>query len=578
MAEDFSFETGASLEQCQKFLEYWSGAPLEKWPVQATKFLEAKGPLLKALSPSTGRVTVTVVSGPPDPDECLRALSAACSSLGHANFSDFVSPDEAALDQIAEDSGLIRQCPKIKRGMKIGRAFCHYLRHHYGAGVLLILGGTRYAQNLLAKWHSNLFRKGAPDRDPDDEEFVVLMANALAEARVAPAGGTVCVSANPLDILMMSDSTSGWTTCHRPAGEHQAGPQQYLYDGHTAVCYYYRECRQHTGLGVKLPHKLWRQLAHVDLGARQASFMREYPRDTSLKNQGALLKILADAFATHHGKAPDSLGFAVADYALEKHTEVPVAGIKEGGGLHEKAYVDKLELLGPRVVPAGNLQTGNLQSPPVKYQLAGQTPCASCGGSLSHSRRLLCMSCSVGGACADCGWSFRRANTDRFLGPTKNYYCKSCLDRRWATCDECGHLEDRDAAYRVPGGTRVCRGCFKRTYAACPHCGSNFAKKDLVAVPEGLSVCGLCLDVSYRPCLRCTKVTLRTPRTVSMTAYTPQGGHYCLPCRKDMSATYVTEVAKAEAPPPRPDATPPSIHWIVTDGAKEILYPSWTEE
>ena len=266
------------------------------------EWLRNKQPLISALGldPSTGRREVVLPKAVETTQaQYARAQDVAREYLGKKGFEDVVyvldycfskliarevrdNAVEFERDHPANSRWAADQTRKQKQ-IPAGTRASKYLRHVVAAHF-----PTLYPQEVDA----------------------IFVAFSMAVQHLQAAENAVLVlSVNPLDLLLVSESTAGgWGSCHSLDGCYATGPLAYICDRTTAVVYAYQrtatlvEIGRNTDRGgcgytvptsfePELPVKLWRQMAFVDLEVKVAVLSREYPRHIDACLDAAVLEL-----------------------------------------------------------------------------------------------------------------------------------------------------------------------------------------------------------------------------------------------------------------------------------------------
>ena len=229
---DFTLKTAAAVARA--WLSRASNTDLHSWTTVYNVYVHVKRPLIDALHPDTGRVTqaVSVAFTPLQRSHLLASAMSEYACLGPV--VGLLDPCDIPLVDTCSPLSCLHPCFKPDR--KLTRCIAEYL-------VKVAGHTTDEASSVVEKIFTNTRERK----------------------------GTIVLSANIFDLLTCSEVCS-YTSCHRFEGEYCAGPQQYLYDDHTAVLYYYEKVK--TREGVTVPYKLCRQLVH--LTGDSAALMRVY--------------------------------------------------------------------------------------------------------------------------------------------------------------------------------------------------------------------------------------------------------------------------------------------------------------
>ena len=120
------------------------------------------------------------------------------------------------------------------------------------------------------------------------------------------------ISIDPMDILTMSMTNSGWRSCHSfYDGEYRTGSVVYLYDNASLVAFCsskdepidikiydrYGECIQDT---VNVINKNWRQMVAFDTDTLAQLYSRQYPSDSRFKSR-AIRDLFSSQISSHFG-------------------------------------------------------------------------------------------------------------------------------------------------------------------------------------------------------------------------------------------------------------------------------------
>ncbi len=270
--------------------------------------------------------------------------------------------------------------------------------------------GTKFTR-AVAKW-----LVAAKGRTPDEASRIVAYHSDCLRSR----HGTLVISCNPWDILTCSEHAA-YKSCHRLAGEYAAGPQQYLYDCHTVVSYYYMDRRE--WLGRSVPYKIARRLLH--LSRNTVLHMKDY------------------------GDVPPGYGEAVTQLIAPLLHRLPVAGAApRDTHFFRKSRVAYLDCV------------QETKGPEAAFTL-GDPPCLVCGAEMIDSGGLTCC-CTRCARC--CGY------TDKTRPFSSSYICAACdaKEPRF-TCSHCRtsqySLGARDIPAAIPAAT--CAACLSAHYEYC---------------------------------------------------------------------------------------------------------------
>ncbi len=498
------------------------------WAACYERYLDEKSPVLSALSAETGRVKTGRAEADlggqaGTPQDSWGRLYEAARPYGLHDKLSWLDPYEAHVGQIRDE----KPCAAVKKGMKLGRALTAFFLEFYGDHAIDGSGMAAASEGwktLLSRLKIKRSHAGRAWRNSTNAEAVAALVTDLSEKCHPPAGGKLVLSCNPLDLLLLSESAC-FTSCQslRDGLAHRGGAQQYLYDGHTAVAYYYREERDYKPAGVKLPYKLWRQLCHLDLKRGRACLMRQYPgpqaRPVGLPE--ALDRLVARALAGHEAPAWSAREATDRDNSpvLYPDQDDDDEDDEDEGG-HRLAYVDGFAAHKGRLVTLGP----SLKAP--SLVLAETTPCPFCeGGRLTQSALLGCDRCS-GQLCHFCEAALARGAG--VTCPGGKTACAQCWCERYFCCQDCH--DPRDVATRVkvdacPGPRDVCAGCAKGYKGRCTSCQKPIPTAGYRPRAGSEPLCAECWGKAYYLCRNCGQDgPLAEAKTAGL------GGCYCTTC------------------------------------------------
>lgn len=303
--------------------------------------------------------------------------------------------------------------------------------------------------------------------------------------------GWLVVSANPVDILMMSEEC-GYTSCHSVGGQYSTGTVQYALMPEVWIAYYFERIRD------GIPYKLWRRLLYLDIKRGNAVFSRLYGNEYLWVQRKAedmvidLLKIRGKKYEVQvlYGSPAEVLR-GVAD----EHFYMDVGH----ANVHIKSSPDKVVLVPARVeclvCSYQRVETGTFGL------------CASCVGES--------MVCSRCGSQVDEGISHV---VDGEL------LCSYCFDEDYVYCERCGDVEYRQDSYVVYDQV-LCERCFNRLCTRCDKCDEPLFKEDATMV-VGYEYCPGCVEEYVVDCEECGKLLDRDEDALEMW----NGGYLCNRC------------------------------------------------
>ena len=118
--------------------------------------------------------------------------------------------------------------------------------------------------------------------DSDLLADTLVTAFSCATAAIKRKAHQVVISINPLDMLLASEHTTGWSSCHALDESRTAGALAYTLDSASAVAYAYTHTKTEGLTRQTLPIKAWRQMVFFDLTTPAVATSRQYPELKSL--------------------------------------------------------------------------------------------------------------------------------------------------------------------------------------------------------------------------------------------------------------------------------------------------------
>lgn len=210
--------------------------------------------------------------------------------------------------------------------------------------------------------------------------------------------GKLVISLEPLDYLLMSESTSNWTNCCSLSGVYKSATLSYMCDNTTLVAYAYRDIGNYRNLS--LPRKFWRQLIFLDLNNKSVIFNREYPHqitNCSTIVGNLIMSTLADFFKT------DNCWETTKGQIIEEKTRLQ--------------YIDY------KYMKALKLKEGF----PPQININSQPPCPVCGKNTIEPLQLLCYYCRLPYICDNCGSRLNEFSI--YKTENNNILCRNCFTK-----------------------------------------------------------------------------------------------------------------------------------------------------
>jgi|GEM_PF-3755114 len=378
------------------------------------------------------------------------------------------------------------------------------------------LGGERYCNGQefpvgtkLARWVRMQVAKYI-DADPNDKLFNRAMEIFLAAwSQITFTRSTsvdyVVLSVNPLDILLASESTTGWHSCHALSGDYRAGQLSYLTCGYTAIQYAYRTWGTYDcGVGLTLPRKMWRQWVYMqEDGALQ---MRQYPNECPQFAKTAR-GLIAGVLGKMHG----------VNDCITVVRQSGFVGINHNERYHSFAFIDNPDDYPVRLVQLRK-DGQNLMPQEVDFDndIGGTVYCPNCGNRRDYDDEndvsengvgsLLCSDCGESVRCYECGVYI--SEDDSVSSDSGNTYCQSCYSSNFASCYECSAECRVDDCYELDRKP-YCPDCFEECVTHCEECGDCVRCDDACSATDNhgdeVTLCESCYTNRSSDCYECGK-------------------------------------------------------------------------
>lgn len=293
------------------------------------------------------------------------------------------------------------------------------------------------------------------------------------------------VSANPLDLIMISDNTCGWTTCHGFGNAYYPANFLYADDPVTLVAYTHNASDHQNGI----PRKYWRMLIYVDPvdPVRFFATSEQYPlRVKALKNK--VIELLKDLF-----------GFQKL-YGVIGHVRLGVTDIGP--------YLDKIDLYAcePKEIVFSFDWNKVLEKFPELYSYGAMCLCDNCGRPVAEdyftevNGEFFCPECfeKIFAHCETCGAIVEK---EKASSVDDRYYCDKCLEEL-DRCERCG-APVREREHIIVEGHFFCQQCAWELAEKCDICGAYYFKEH-VRNHGGPYICDDCARY-FRECEKCHK-------------------------------------------------------------------------
>lgn len=501
IAPDWSLKTSAAL--ARNLLQARTDNRLQNWSAAFALYTKVKRPLIDVLDPTTGRREIPVSHDPPA-DEKARAWRAAlCGNAEFIAAQNLSIAETSRLALAGETSDRAdRAAASVEKRRRLTSLFtrtsnCLNLFANYMSNESLGEGRVSLTRDTLIAIYPAVTDRLSISRalagylrhcaGCSAEEAALVCDACATAAQAKPQQGTIVLSTNILDILTVGESCS-YQSCHALAGCHCCGPQQYLYDPHTIVSYYYQESRPYdiAASPVALPYKVQRQMVYVDANYQAAAIQKNYGRTLPDSLTLTLRREIARLLYRLSGK-PDS----------EPHWKIATtpadASILAGARL---AYRDSTECY------------VSLSGDRPSIRLADHVPCLGCADYDPHRPGdLLCSSCLNDPlyVCAGCEGELDE-DTVR-TSDSGDTYCEECYNTRFDICTVCHEEMSTDESYGSDDGNSYCESCYNDSYIRCEHCQVEVPIEDAIRCPDDRYYCERCADELFPECEGCSERT-----------------------------------------------------------------------
>ncbi len=323
----------------------------------------------------------------------------------------------------------------------------------------------------------------------NDPNILVDAMTSLYSAILAPlseGGDPVVLSINPVDLLLVSHSTTGWSSCHDVRGNYYANAAlNFILDGVSAVAFSYKRTGPlswlELGNDVVFPVKYWRQMIYFDVKSRSAVVSREYPGE-NVHCAEITRRIVANVLADYHK-------------AENRNWKRKVPKYEEKG------------LWGKR--SSGSSISFDGACGAVLLSEGGKIPSVTVG-----TGKVVCPGCGQSGS----------AYNEYYRGSTGKYelICSQCWNR---TCPVCG--KKKPGGHVEIDGNRMCYDCAaalqsSHTISNCPICSEKVIRPIGSTEPV---VCSRCQREEVRTCRHCHEKHYRFEMVM-----VAKGHYYCKQC------------------------------------------------
>lgn len=375
---------------------------------------------------------------------------------------------------------------------------------------------SKYLKALVLAEDKRLFDKTSPwyyrKYKIEDKKLVVdLILDLYSQilSSVKNVSGTVVLSMNPLDFIMVSSHTDGgWDSCHHyDYGEYKTGGLSHAIDEVSLVAYAYKKEKTyiHGEFEDVLPLKLWRQMVYIHPKSKSAYISREYPQSYPMFAK-QVRKLTGKLLAEMTNSEP---AWYVSTFDTEK--EVSVVNNEDSEGISN------------RIIIYSNTNYNYKDSCTAKIRLkdggkylssiyigADEMFCIECGKprvDIGDPQSHLGGCCGPNGAyCSHCDDYIDR-DYEEYYERNGEIYCSYCYDDLVTFCDMCEdyhwHEDTRSINVIDEYGDMIvwdiCYDCYS-DIETCPECGEFY---DSEYTDNELDICQSCYDEKIVECHIC---------------------------------------------------------------------------
>lgn len=294
--------------------------------------------------------------------------------------------------------------------------------------------------------------------------------------------GTIYLSCHPIELLLISQHTTGWTSCLSFDGCYVQGLPAYPFDPCTLVAYLASKKADCNYLGREHPIKSWRQMVYHNPGENAVALSVHYP-DDKMPAENTVLAWFKDRLGE-----------------LIQHDKEPRFNKDDPG-----PYIDRTRVFSDGTLPVYEMG-GSID---IAYDLGlelGQTcTCCGCGideyNSVYHDGHEYCDECFYQqfSDCCICHETYPREELHHH---DHDSYCGDCYDDQFTTCPVCKDTIPHDALIETQDGD-VCEACYADEFSYCVECSDDYHTSNLIEV-NGDWYCEECSKKEgYQECSKC---------------------------------------------------------------------------
>lgn len=377
--------------------------------------------------------------------------------------------DQRFIDRVLARAYNEGEQPKLRNGMKIGRAF----------RICLLADSVTEAPSI------------APENVEKLSQSFSRVIEALKVKESETGTEEVFLSVNPIDFLNMSNGYS-WDSCHKlgdhgdDIGMHAQGVLSYAMCPGIMIAY----VKQTVTGQLK-----WRQVIYSDLAHGLAVGSRQYP-GRRLAYEDAVIELIQELYgkAMKVKKGLDS--DEVTKYLYEAESDAEFGYCDAHHGMGDGHYFSLTD---------GDYPYG-------LHTNAESIYCLDCGDHIytNSQNQILCDDCHEAYTCYHCGGVH---HADDLTDVGGDLYCEDCRDELFIYCERCNCYEDRSESQDVIGYYRDhevwCEDCVNSFAFWCEDCCEYYAAnhhEEYYVNDVCHSVCGSCFDENYFKCAECGEV------------------------------------------------------------------------
>lgn len=420
------------------------------------------------------------------------------------------------------------------KGTKISKILLSYIDRQYSR-----IKGRDENNNILFINEDTL---------PILKDFVSIVYSLLCSEKLPSKKIKIALSINPLDLLMVSAHTTGWSSCHRFYDKSYAtGGIAYMCDKTTAVAYSYWDKKpfnefissrnQYLSTDIELPVKTWRQMVFFSPEDLAAIHSREYPMNDLFNAKKA--RRLSAKILSEYGKCD----YRWRKEALDSNSSIDNFNDEEE---RENCYygsngcnIKKLGFWSYYDHPTTIIRMNSKTTKRIGVTIAkAEIPCVVCGRprkkkNHESAQHLICSYCSFNKKCCICEEPLLR---DTAIFEANEYYCKKCFENSFKNCYKCGRFIKKEMCLEITADTHICFNCYKTDgIDFCDICEKFIVESPYnwrvqsIITGEVKKYCLECVSGVATYCSACSKYILNE-ETENYVDYSGRLKKYCIKC------------------------------------------------